>query len=88
MVTDGVDPGLTCPSTGLSVVAPSFLPRPLPTYTSLGRALQGLGVTKLSGFGYSGAFFGTRCAFAFSRIPLIFGGETSEVPLPWGLLYT
>ena len=66
--------------------APSFFPRPLLTYTSLGRALQGSGVAKLSGFGSSGAFFGTRCAFAFSRIPLIFGGETSEVPLPWGLL--
>ena len=38
------------------------------------------------GFGSSGAFFGTRCAFAFSGISLIFGGETSEVPLPWGLL--
>ena len=49
----------TCPSTGLSVVAHTFLPRPLPTYTSLGRALQGLGVAKLSGFGSSGAFFGT-----------------------------
>ena len=69
-----------------SVAAPSFLPRPLPTYTSLDRALQGLGVAKLSGFGSSGAFFGTRCAFAFSRIPLIFGGEAFGVPLPWGLL--
>ena len=46
----------------------------------------GLGVAKLSCFGSSGAFFGTRCAFAFSGIPLIFGIETSEVPLPWGLL--
>ena len=83
MVTDGVDLG---PSTGLSVVAPSFLPCPVPTCTSLGRALQGLGVAKLSGFGSSGAFFGTRCAPDSSGIPLIFGGETSEVPLPWGLL--
>ena len=78
--------GCSYPSTGLSVVAPSFLPRRLPTYTFLGTALQGLGVAKLSGFGSSGAFFGTRCAFAFSRIPLTFGGEASGVPLPWGLL--
>ena len=82
MVTDGEILGWSCPSTRFSVVAPSFLPRPLPTYTSLGRVLQGLGVAKLNGFGSSGAFFGTRCAFVFSRIPLIFGGETIPVGAP------
>ena len=80
MVTDGVDLGLVLPVHG-ALRGRSFL-----LAMSRTRALQGLGVAKLSGFGSSGAFFGTRCAFAFSGIPLIFGGETSEVPLPWGLL--
>ena len=86
MVTDDVDLGLVLPVHGVLRGRSFFLATPLPTYTSLGRALQGLGVVKLSGFDSSGAFFGTRCAFAFSRIPLIFGGETSGFPLPWGLL--
>ena len=52
---------------------------------SFGRALQGFGLAKLSAFA-SGALCGTQCAFVLSWIPLMFGGETSGVPLPWGPL--
>ena len=77
---------LSCPSTGLSVVAPSLSSRPEPTYMSFDRALQALELAKPSGFGFSGASFGTQCVFVFCWIPLTFGGETSGVPLPWGIL--
>ena len=73
MVTDGVDLWLV-------------LPVPCSHTLPLAGRSRGWGVAKLSGFGSSGAFFGTRCALAFSGITLIFRGETSGFPLPWGLL--
>ena len=86
MVTDGVDLGLVLPVHG-ALRGRSFLLAMSRTHMYFPwQGAPGVEVAKLSGFGSSGAFFGTRCAFAFSGIPLIFGGENSEVPLPWGLL--
>ena len=85
MVTDGVDLGLVLPVHG-ALRGRSFL-----LATSLAhihfpwQSAPGVGSGETQWFWLFRAFCGTRCAFAFSRIPLIFGGETSGVPLPWGL---
>ena len=72
MVTDGVDLGLVLPVHGALRGRSFLLATSLAHKSFPWQGAPGVGSGELSGFGSSGAFFGTRCAFAFSGIPLIF----------------